>query len=321
MSEQAAIGDGTFSDNGTTYTPPTGPAQTGITDPVTGQFLANGEVRTIDGAQVYGSVQDGTFYSEDGKLIVTAAGVVEHGYTDDQNQFHSQRVVGGVVMYGFDTDKGGWISDDGTTYVDSKGNSETGISTPDGDFIANGTTHTLPDGTVLYGVFTAGDFYSSDGKWIVLADGTAIQGTTDTATGIFTAATGGSIYVITDNGILYGTVDEVDGSLLLSDGSVYMTPKAWGIDVPAFKAAIDLVGTKASSISDQIDTITRQYTVIEPLWSSPSGETFKDVAANASTAMKNLQDLLNDIIDRMKKSYINYVAAEKAALENVTQNQ
>src|SRR5260370_39821073 len=48
--------DGSFlSQDGTTYVTPQGQVQHGITDPATGTFLQNGEVRTIDGHQVYGS--------------------------------------------------------------------------------------------------------------------------------------------------------------------------------------------------------------------------------------------------------------------------
>ncbi|MEU9407509.1 hypothetical protein AB0E08_17770, partial [Streptomyces sp. NPDC048281] len=80
MSGQATSDGGRISDDGTTYTSATGAIHHGITDPVTGQFLENGEVRTIDGHQVYGRVVDGAFYSEDGSLRVSGSHV-EHGRT------------------------------------------------------------------------------------------------------------------------------------------------------------------------------------------------------------------------------------------------
>src|SRR5260370_975688 len=84
--------DGSFlSQDGTTYVTPQGQVQHGITDPATGTFLQNGEVRTIDGHQVYGSVQNGTFYSEDGKILVTPNGFVEHGKTLPDGTFLASR--------------------------------------------------------------------------------------------------------------------------------------------------------------------------------------------------------------------------------------
>jgi len=95
--------DGSFlSKDGTTYVTPQGQVQHGITDPATGVFLQHGEVRTIDGAQVYGSVQkDGTFYSEDGKILVTPTGFVEHGKTLPDRTFLAKYVLpNGETLWG-----------------------------------------------------------------------------------------------------------------------------------------------------------------------------------------------------------------------------
>ncbi|MCO6000187.1 hypothetical protein, partial [Actinoallomurus rhizosphaericola] len=142
---------GWVSDDGKTAIGADGKVEHGITDPNTHQFLANGEVRTVDGHQVYGSVQNGTFYSEDGKLLVRPDGRVEHGFTDGQGYFHSGRTVDGQTVYGSDTDDGGWVSDDGKTAIGADGKVEHGITDPNThQFLANGEVRTV-DGHQVYG--------------------------------------------------------------------------------------------------------------------------------------------------------------------------
>ncbi|MFK0156995.1 hypothetical protein ACIQVK_33670, partial [Streptomyces sp. NPDC090493] len=69
-------------------------------------------------------LDDGSFLSEDGKTMVTAGGVVEHGQTTADGQFVTERVVDGQAMWGSDTQDGGWVSQDGTVYVSSDGSVE-----------------------------------------------------------------------------------------------------------------------------------------------------------------------------------------------------
>ncbi|HXA57679.1 MAG TPA: hypothetical protein VNW94_00810 [Streptosporangiaceae bacterium] len=313
---------GWISDDGKVAIDPSinhGNPQHGITDPVTHQFLANGEVRGIDGHQVYGSVQNGVFYSEDGTLLVKADGTVEHGHTDGQGYFHSQRTVDGQVLYGRDTTDGGWISDDGTVAIDKSGKVEHGVSTPDGKFLPGGTTHTLPDGTVLYGSNTGGDFYSWDGTTIVLSNGTVLHGSTDQNTGIFTPDGGPGVDLITNNGILQGTYNP-DGSIAFSDGTTYMTPQAWRIDLPALLDAIRAVERERDKITTTLDQIGAEIRPehLETIWRGPSRDSFDPVREWYTDATNGLMSILDEIIVRMSRSYYNYLQAESANLQNMT---
>ncbi|NED79493.1 hypothetical protein G3I76_05215 [Streptomyces sp. SID11233] len=71
-----------MSEDGTTYVDPSGSVEHGITSP-DGYFLPNGEIRTIDGRQVYGRhLTDGSFISQNNTIIVLAGGAVVRGTYD-----------------------------------------------------------------------------------------------------------------------------------------------------------------------------------------------------------------------------------------------
>jgi uncharacterized protein YukE len=76
--------DGSFlSEDGTTYVSPTGAVQTGITDPVTGEFIPGGSTHTLpDGTVLYGYTDNGSFYTYDGTEIVLSNGTAVSGTLD-----------------------------------------------------------------------------------------------------------------------------------------------------------------------------------------------------------------------------------------------
>jgi WXG100 family type VII secretion target len=259
-------------------------------------------------------LSDGTWISEDGTVEIQPDGTVLNGQTTADGQFLTSGTVDGQTLLGSTTQDGGWISQDGTVYVSADGEVEHGISTPDGSFLKDGVTKTLPDGTVLYGYMSGGDFYSSDGTTVVLADGTVLTGTLDTQTGLFTGSDG-STYMVTDNGI-EGATQQSDGSYLLADGSTVMTPAAWAVDIGQLGEAITLVRNRADVIEDNINTIQDQYRVIEDAWKGPAGTTFSDVSTEVNKTMRDLQDLLTDMIERMMTSKANYISAETANIAN-----
>jgi WXG100 family type VII secretion target len=258
---------------------------------------------------------DGGFLSDDGTVYVDSNGGVEHGRTTAGGVFETPRVVDGQTLWGTSTTGGGWISEDRKTYVDSSGTVEHGITAPDGTFVPNGTTRTLPDGTTLYGNDVGGSFYSYDGSTIVLGDGTVVHGHLDQGTGIFTADNGAT-YGVTGDGIFSGTVQPDDGSLLLGNGQTLMTPAAWAVDLAKMADAIATVKTKAGSIDDHISTITGEYANVGYRWSSPAGQTFSDVTTKATAAMKDMQNMLSDMISRMQLTHDNYETTENVNTQN-----
>ena len=171
--------DGWFSQDGTAFIPSSGDGagqlEIGITTP-DGQFLDHGQVRWIKGQQVYGSVQDdGSFLSQDGTQLQLPDGTVEKSMVTPDNQVLTQRLVNGQEMWGQDS-QDGWFSQDGKAFIPSTGNdagqTEIGITAPDGQFLQNGQVRWINNQQVYGSVQDDGSFLSEDGTLLQLPDGT-----------------------------------------------------------------------------------------------------------------------------------------------------
>jgi WXG100 family type VII secretion target len=267
---------------------------------------------------VYGTVQsDGTFISADGSLLQLPNGFIEHGKVLPDNSFLAVTTVNGNQVWGSFGSDGSFLSQDGTIYVSPSGAVETGVTDPNTkSFLQGGTTYTLPNGTILYGYADAGGFYTYDGKTIVLNDGTVVTGSLNTGDGIFTG-NNGSYYFIGKNGIVTAT-PQSDGSFLLPDGGVVMTPQSWKVDLPEMDSAIQLVKSRIASISDSYDTIQLKYGLVETVWSSPAGTSFADVTSTIDNAMKQMTDVLGSIYSAMQATYDNYLKTEQTNTKNFT---
>ena len=304
-----------MSSDGTIYVPAGKPAEFGITDPTTGNFLEGGSTRVIDGQTVYGTVSDnGDFISEDHTLLQQPNGFVEHGYIDSNNDFIAQLTVDGKQVSGNYGDDGSFMSLDGTIYVPPGGAPEYGVTDPGSkSFLPGGTTYTLPNGTVLYGYKEPdGSFWSYNGSEIVLSNGTAVAGTLQKGDGIFTG-NNGNYYFVGQNGITQITPNK-DGSFSMPDGSVVMTPQSWKTDLNDFQNAQTQIGTYISNISDDYSNIQMQYSMIESFWSSPAGTSFTEATSAVDLAMQKLNTVLSSITTAMQTSYNNYYASEQQAI-------
>lgn len=307
-----------FSDDGTLYVDPGGKVEHGLTAP-DGRFLPNGASRLVEGRTVWGVVgEDGSFLSEDGTLLVTADGRVEHGKVVD-GRFLVARTVDGRTVWGGETEDGGFISQDGTIYVDAEGNVQKGIVDPaTNSFVPGGIAYTMPDGSTAYGVMAGDTFYTADGTTVVLGDGTVLRGTIDWPTGIFTTGSGDS-YFIGENGVTHGKFRDADGAFVLDDGETVMTPKSWTVDLAQMADAITYISAQYDLIDTYNETISTQIRNVENAWSSPSGDSFSDVAAQVQSALDDLYSLVGQIADQMQWTYDNYVQAEHAAYKNLQQ--
>lgn len=114
-----------------------------------------------------------------------------------------------------------------------------------------------------------------------------------------------------------------------SGGQVTVGTPTWTVDLGALADSITLVSSRALSIENEYDNITTQYETIEmggtgasaAVWSSPAGNTFNDVATQVTNVMSTLQQLLGDMVTRMRQTYDNYVQAETTNVNNVSQGQ
>jgi WXG100 family type VII secretion target len=90
------------------------------------------------------------------------------------------------------------------------------------------------------------------------------------------------------------------------------------VDLAALHDAIGTVQAAAGAIEADTRTVTTQLTALEAEWVSPSGATFAEIASATQTAMQNMNNLLADIVARMRLSYQNYLVTEQANTSNVS---
>jgi WXG100 family type VII secretion target len=100
--------------------------------------------------------------------------------------------------------------------------------------------------------------------------------------------------------------------------TTYVTPAQFAVDLSTLNDAIGTVQTAAQAIEADTQTISTQMTALQADWISPAGTTFAEIAAAAQVAMQNMNNLLADIIARMRLSYQNYVVTETANTNNVS---
>jgi WXG100 family type VII secretion target len=229
-------------------------------------------------------------------------------------------VIDGQTVWGSDTQDGGWISEDGNTYIDPKGAVQHGISAPDGTFIENGTTRTLPDGTTGYGTeLKGGAFATYDGDTLVLPDGTELHGSLDTDTGIFTTSGGDTYFVSSDTGVTHGQFRNADGAFVLDgDNGVVMTPGAWRVDLKTMKEVITTITGRIKVISEAQETLGQQRGFVESAWTSPAGDTFSDVSDQVDQAMAHMGSVLENLVAKLQQTYDNYMETEAQAVKNLT---
>lgn len=314
---------GNYDDNGNfmstdekIYVPAGAAPEHGITDPTTGYFLEGGSMRVIDGQNVYGTVDgSGDFLSADGTILQLPGGFVEHGVTVG-NSFIAEVTVNGQVVKGNYDANGDFQSLDGTVYIPAGAAPEIGVTDPKTNtFLPGATTYTLPDGTVLYGYKEPdGSFWSYDGSEIVMSNGTAVAGSLQKGDGVFTG-NNGSFYFVGQNGITQITQNpDGDGSYVMPDGSVVMTPQSWRTDLADFQTAQSQIATYIANISSDYDTIQLQYSMIESYWTSPAGTSFQEATSAVDLTMQQLNTVLDSISSAMQASYDNYYSSEQQAI-------
>jgi hypothetical protein len=87
-------------------------------------------------------------------------------------------------------------------------------------------------------------------------------------------------------------------------------PISWDIDLTALATATYTIAGLAAELDTQFTAIGSTFTDMEGDWDSPSGDSFKALNANFSSAAGDMRTLLTDAVARMQKSYLNYLDAE-----------
>jgi hypothetical protein len=97
-------------------------------------------------------------------------------------------------------------------------------------------------------------------------------------------------------------------------------PQTFKVDLKDMASSMALVGSMATSIGDECSKISYQFFLVSHFgaWSSPAGDTFAAVETQLVSAMSALQELLGDIVIRMRQTYDNYVQTETANVQILT---
>jgi hypothetical protein len=326
--------DGTFLPGGVEHHLPDGRTLYGYT--AGSDFWSyDGSTAVVGGRLITGALNfdDGVFTTSDGAYLVSDKGLIKGVQPPGQDFLPNgeRRIIEGKPVYGTVGDDGSFLSQDGTVYVTGTGEKagdgtviaagtvQHGVTTPDGYFLPGGSIHTLPGGKELYGYAMGSGFVSSDGKTVVLPSGQVLTGTSDNETGIFTASDGKTYYVGSGDSIQSAAL-QLDGSYLLANQQTVMTSASWTVDLLQLDQSIDLVSSRIQPISDEIEAIQQQFSIIEASWSSPAGGAFADITSQAAAAFATLKDLLSDTVDKMRLSYTNYEKSELQNVRNTTGN-
>ncbi|MYS23327.1 WXG100 family type VII secretion target, partial [Streptomyces sp. DvalAA-14] len=173
-----------------------------------------------------------------------STGKVVHGLTAPDGKFLANgatQLVDGVLMYGSMTEGGGFLSEDGKTFVTPSGVVEHGKTTDDGHFLTprvidgttywggdttdngwisqDGTIYIDSSGTVEHGISTPDGNFLKDGTTHTLPNGTVIYGYNDGPD--FYSADGKTI-VLADGTVVTGTLDTTTGVFTSTGGQVYV---------------------------------------------------------------------------------------------------
>jgi uncharacterized protein YukE len=150
------------------------------------------------------------------------------------------KVVDGQTLSGHATTDGGWLSDDGTVYVDSHNNVEHGRTTDAGMFETSqvvdghtmwgtpttnggwmsedGKVYVDPDHTIEHGIKAPDGTFIPNGSTDVLPDGTTLYGT-HVGNAFYTYD--GSTIVLGDQTVVHGHLDDKTGIFTADNGSTY----------------------------------------------------------------------------------------------------
>lgn len=97
-----------------------------------------------------------------------------------------------------------------------------------------------------------------------------------------------------------------------------MTLSEFNVDLQSLSDAADAIQTQATTISDQCAAINQAFGQVTAsgVWTTPAGGSFAELQAACTTAMTNLDNLLTEMISRMRAAYQNYHDAELSNFKN-----
>jgi hypothetical protein len=90
------------------------------------------------------------------------------------------------------------------------------------------------------------------------------------------------------------------------------------VELNRLHSAIGSVRREHAAISEAMSAIGSEFNAAKEAWRTPSTATFDEVQAWFVRVSNDLEDLLNDMADRMQTAYGNYRRSEQANVQNLT---
>jgi WXG100 family type VII secretion target len=85
-----------------------------------------------------------------------------------------------------------------------------------------------------------------------------------------------------------------------------------------FEDTIEVVARESGTVRSTLDSIQDSFRQVETHWQSPAEATFEPLASELRTHADGLNDLLDEIVRRMRATYGNYRETERRAQQNLT---
>jgi WXG100 family type VII secretion target len=90
------------------------------------------------------------------------------------------------------------------------------------------------------------------------------------------------------------------------------------VDLQQLHNAIGSVRREHTAIRDAMSAIGNEFGAVKEAWGTPSTATYDDVQAWFMKVSNDLEDLLNDMANRLQTAYNNYKHAEETNVKNAT---
>ncbi|MCO6004188.1 WXG100 family type VII secretion target [Actinoallomurus purpureus] len=102
----------------------------------------------------------------------------------------------------------------------------------------------------------------------------------------------------------------------MADGP--QTFEEFKVDLAQLHNAIGIVRREHAAISEAMSATGREFRAVKDAWGTPSAATYDEMQAWFVRVSNDLEDLLNDMANRLQTAYNNYLHSEAANAKNLT---
>lgn len=93
---------------------------------------------------------------------------------------------------------------------------------------------------------------------------------------------------------------------------------SWGVILHELEETIGVVTHEHGVLEDIMSKVESEFLAVQDSWRTPAADTFNEYHTWFSSASKDLNNLLEDAIRRLRKAYENYHSAEEHNRQNLT---